>query len=159
MSRFSNLLCAFVSLAMVIGLTTPVLAGPLPTPATPTPATPTPATANPGCETDWPVTTIFTIGKSDGRFFNPLVFHEITGNIIDPTKHRQDTHRIIVCKGTFVKAVIRTPGGFCANNTALGTLDCDRDCHVCEGVVNSRERYTSVNNPGSDTDKIQIIPQ
>ncbi len=161
MPRSMNLLCTLVTLVVFLGLTTPVVAGPVPTPATPTPATATPTavpTPEPGCTTKWPVITIFTIGKSNDPLPNALVSHAITGNIVRPEKLSDKSHRITVCRNTFVKAVITVPGGFCAINTATDTLDCDRDCHVCEGVVSSRERYTSRNSTGSDTDRMEIVP-
>ena len=233
MFRSTRLLFAFVSFAMFIGLSTPVLAGPTPTPATPTaaptaapapatpspkvcgeegdschqgfeccselalvcsgtgansicatPATPTPiptpatptaaptpATPTPpptgDCLIDNPITTVDTIGKTNPQARNQFVRHAITGHIIDPESYTPKAHRIRVCKGSFVSAVITFGAGkVCATNTALGTLECgqkdqepEEDCNLCEGFVDSREVYTSVSPGGGDTDRIQIVPK
>ena len=52
-----------------------------------------------------------------------------------------------------------SPGGFAASNTALGTLDCTSNNHVCEGTVSATEVYRSTNQLGNDTDRMQLIPQ
>ena len=126
-------------------------------PVTPT-ATPVP-TPEPSCLTDWPEVTINTLGKGNSPTKNNLVKHEITGHIIDPTSLLENAHRILVCQDSFVRAVITTPGGFPANNTALGSLDCTSNRHVCEGTVSGTEVYRSVNDAGSDTDRMQLVPR
>jgi hypothetical protein len=158
MFRLPITLCTLVSLVAFLGLTSPVLAGPTPSPPTATPATPTPATPDPTCAGEWPVATINTIGKGQKASVNKLVKHEITGNIIDPASYLSNAHRIRVCAGTHVRAVITLPGGFPATNTALGSLDCTSNNHVCEGTVNTTEVYRSTNDIGNDTDRMQLIP-
>ena len=168
MSTLPNQFWILVSLVVLVGFATPVLAGPTPTPTTPTPptATPTPPTATPPdptlCTTQWPITTIITIGKGQKPSANQLVKHEITGHIIDPILTESNAHRIFVCRDSFVRARPFLPTGLPANSTARGTLDCnagDPPGRFCEGVVSSTERYTSVSDDGSDTDRMQIIPQ
>ena len=177
MFRSTSLLFTFVSMVMFIGLSTPVLAGPTPppptptpTPATPTPATPTPATPTPpptgDCLIDNPITSIDTLGKTGPPSRNQFVRHTITGHIIDPTSYKPKAHRIFVCEGSFVRAVVTFgAGGACAKNTALGTLECGQigvegdDCNLCEGFVNGTEVYTSVSPNAGDKDRIQIVPR
>jgi len=159
MFRLTNLLCTFVSLAMVLGLTTPVLAGPTSSPTPAPTASPTPA-PNPECTSQWPVTSVFTVGKGQKPATNNLLKHEIVGHIIDPGSVKATQQRIFVCENTFVTAIITSPGGFCAGSvTPTGTLDCGGDCHTCEGTINRTEVYTAVNQTGSDKDRIQIVPR
>ncbi len=132
-----------------------------PTPPTPAPTTPpmptaTPPTSTPACADLWPVTAIVTIGKGQSPSNNPKVSHTITGNIIDPDSLGATAHRIPVCAGSFVDAVVTdTSGG--ATNTARGSLTCATV--GCSGIVDVTEKYKSVSADGSDTDRMTFVPQ
>ena len=101
---------------------TPVTATPATaTPATATPATPTP---EPSCTDLWPEDTINTIGKGRSPSNNPKVSHAITGRIVDPSSLGDNAHRIPVCTGSMVTAVVLDSTGE-ATNTAGGSLVCN----------------------------------
>jgi hypothetical protein len=166
MFQLPKLCCTLVSLIVFLGLATPVLAGPTPTPTTPTPTTPTPTTPTPAtptpdttCTAQWPIATIFTLGKGQSPTNNNKVRHSITGNIIDPGSLGPTAHRIPVCAGSFVRSVITASSGFATMNTALGSLDCTSTIRVCQGNVNVAEKYTAVNRDSTDVDRITFLPR
>ena len=162
MNRSTYLLCILITTAVFVGLTTPVLAGPTPTPASPTPATPTPATATPipepnQCVIDNPVSFIVTVAKGKSPAVNALITHTILGNIVDPGSLSSTAHNIRVCAGTNVNAAVFDLGGGGLTNTAKGSLSCNAD--GCFGVVNVKEKYTSTSSGSSDKDTIIFHPQ
>ncbi len=181
MFRLTNLLCSFVFLAMVLGLSTPVLAGPTPTPPTatptaiptPTPPTRTPATATPptatpatsvpsDCATLWPVTTIDTIAKGQNPSTNRSMRHAITGHIVDPGSLGPKAHRIPVCAGSFVTVVsVFGPGPAAVRDTTLtqGTLDCTDVLGTCKGLVNVKQVIKMCSLRCQDRDTINLLPQ
>ena len=164
MNWSTYLLCMLVTTAVFFGLTTPVLAGPTPTPATPTPATPTPATPTPptaqphGCLVNSPVVTVHTIAKGQNPSVNSEIRHEITGRIVGGAASYSFTaHRIRVCAGTFVSAVvIDSSGGDTPPTSSTGFF-----CNLggCSGVVNVKEQYKSTSTISRDRDTITFIPE
>jgi len=129
--------------------------------ATPT-ATPTPtATATPtslppnSCAAIWPVANVVTTAKGQSPTNNPKVVHRITGNIVDPGSLGDTAHRIPVCAGTEVFAVVTDTTGT-PTNTANGSLSCDSG--GCSGVIDATEKYQSVSQDGQDKDRITFIP-
>jgi hypothetical protein len=102
------------------------------------------------------VDTIMTIGKGQSPSNNPKVSHMITGNIIDPLSYGSTAHRIKVCAGTMVTAVVSdstNAGG--ATNTS-DSLTCD--ANGCSGMVSATEKYKSVSSDGKDKDTITLLP-
>jgi hypothetical protein len=104
----------------------------------------------------WPVVMITTIGKGQSPSNNPKVVHMITGNIVDPDPLKDTAHRIPVCAGTVVNAVVTDSTGT-PTNTAGGSLTCDSA--GCSGVVNVTEKYKSVSSDGKDTDRMTLLPK
>ena len=98
---------------------------------------------------------IVTIGKGQSPSNNPKVVHTITGNIVDPGSLGDTAHRIPVCAGTEVTAVVTDSTGT-PTNTAGGSLTCDSA--GCSGVVNVTEKYKSVSSDGKDTDRMTLLP-
>jgi hypothetical protein len=86
---------------------------------------------------------------------NPKVVHRITGNIVDPGSLGETAHRIPVCAGTEVFAVVTDTRGT-PTNTASGSLGCDSG--GCSGVIDATEKYQSVSQDGRDKDSITFIP-
>lgn len=131
---------------------------PTPTPTfTPTPtATPSATPAPSACAESWPVTRIVTVGKGQSPDNNAKVVHAITGNIVDPASLGATAHRIDVCAGAFVTAVVSDASGT-PTNTAGGSLACSSD--GCSGVVVRVEKYESTSEDGRDTDRITFIPR
>jgi hypothetical protein len=130
-----------------------------PTPtATATPTfTPTASpTGAPLCRDFWPVAKVCTIGKGQSASNNAKLGHCITGNVVNPGSLGATAHRIPVCRGTRVSAVVTDTTGTPAN-TSDGSLTCDAS--GCEGVVNTVEKYKSVSQDGKDTDRMALIPQ
>ncbi len=165
MNRSTYLLCSLITIAAFVGLTTSALAGPTPTPATPTPATPTPATPTPATPTPPPTpctdlnpsVTIETIAKGQSPSVNPLIRHSITGNIINPGSLSSTAHRIPVCAGTTVNAVVIDDSGGVTTSVASGSLICN--LLGCSGTVNVKEQYKSTSTGSSDKDSITFLPQ
>jgi hypothetical protein len=161
MIRSTYLLCTLATTAAFFGMTTATLAGPTPTPATATPATatPTPATPTPvpdTCVSNNPPATINTIGKGQSPSVNPLIAHEITGNIIDPGSYGPTAHRIQVCAGTSVTAVVTDGSGGTTTSTSSTGLFCNLG--GCSGVVNVKQSYKSTSTGSSDSDSITFLP-
>ena len=102
------------------------------------------------------MTTIFTVAKGQSPTVNAIIRHEITGNIINPGSLSATAHRIPVCAGTTVTAVVFDIFGT-STNTANGSLFCDSG--GCSGVVNVKERYTSIATGSGDKDSITFLPQ
>ena len=159
MNRSTYLLCILVTTTVLFVLTTPVLAGPMPTP---TPATATPATATPATPTPDPntcagtnsVVTINTDAKGQSPSVNPMISHAITGNIINPGSLSSTAHRIPVCAGTSISAAVTGP----ATTTSLsGTLFCNLG--GCAGVIDAKKQYKSTSTGTSDRDSITFLPQ
>ena len=161
MNRSTYLLCILITTAVFFGLTTPVLAGPTPTPATPTPATATatPATPDPGsCAAENPSVTIETIAKGQNPAVNALIRHSITGNIVGGAASYSDkAHRIKVCAGTSIIAVVTDDSAGVTTSIASGSLFCNLG--GCSGVVNVKESYKSTSTGSSDKDSITFLPQ
>jgi hypothetical protein len=84
------------------------------------------------------------------------VRHRITGHIIDPSSLGDTAHRIEVCAGTQVTAIVTDANGT-PTNTARGSLSCD--AAGCSGTVNVTEKYQSVSENGRDKDSITFIPK
>ncbi len=128
-----------------------------PTPsATPT-SSPTLPPQPPGpCVEAWPVTKVTTQAKGQSPTNNPKVLHAITGNIVDPGSLGDTAHRIPVCAGTEVTAVVTDSTGT-PRNIASGTLHCE--AAGCYGVVDVKEEYQSISQDGQDKDKITFIPK
>jgi hypothetical protein len=133
----------------------PDLVTPPPTPTSLTPTPPTP-TIPPTCAQLNPSVTINTIGKGQSPTVNALIRHEITGNIINPGALSATAHRIPVCAGSTVTAVVVDIVG-ASTNTANGSLFCDSG--GCSGVVDVKERYTSIATRSGDKDSITFLPQ
>jgi hypothetical protein len=129
-----------------------------PTPtATPTPtptATPTPP-ATP-CAVAWPLTKVITIAKGQSSKNNPKVSHSITGHIVDPDSLDSRAHRIEVCAGTWVTAVVSDTTGT-PTNTAVRSLVCNAT--GCSGIVDASEKYQTISQDGRDRDSISFIPK
>jgi hypothetical protein len=122
---------------------------------TPTPtATPTPV-PNP-CTAAWPVAQIATTAKGQSPTNNAKVTHLVTGNLVDPGSLSSTAHRIEVCSGTLVTAIVIDATGT-PSNTAGGHLMCDSA--GCTGVVNVTEKYQSISADGRDKDSITFIPK
>jgi hypothetical protein len=100
------------------------------------------------------VSTITTIGKGQSPTNNPKVSHSITGNIQNPASLGSTAHRIPVCSGTSVTVVVSDSSGS-PTNTADGNLSCNAS--GCSGEVNGTEKYKSVSEDGSDTDRMTFI--
>jgi hypothetical protein len=129
-------------------------ATPTPTPtATPT-ATPTPPLTP--CAVAWPLTRVVTIAKGQSSKDNPKVLHSITGYIVDPGSLDSRAHRIEVCAGTRVTAVVTDSTGT-PTNTAARSLACDAT--GCSGIVNASEKYQAISQDGRDRDSITFIPK
>jgi hypothetical protein len=129
-----------------------------PTPtATPTPtptATPTPPLTR--CAVDWPLTQVVTIAKGQSSKDNPKVSHSIMGYIVDPGSLDSRAHRIEVCAGTWVTAVVSDSTGT-PTNTAARSLVCDAG--GCSGIVDVSEKYQTISQDGRDRDSISFIPK
>jgi hypothetical protein len=119
--------------------------------AIPTP-TPTPVSQ---CAGQWSVSKVCTIGKGQSASNNAKVSHCITGNIVNPGSIGATAHRIPVCRGTGVTAVVTDSSGS-PTNTSDGSLSCSSS--GCEGVVNTVEKYKAVSHDGKDTDRISLLP-
>jgi len=102
------------------------------------------------------VSKIVTIGKGQSPSNNPKVTHTIFGNIVNPGSLGDTAHRIPVCAGTEVNAVVTDATGTPVN-TAGGSLSCNSA--GCSGVVNVTEKYKSVSSDGKDTDRMTLLPQ
>jgi hypothetical protein len=102
------------------------------------------------------VTKICTIGKGQSPDNNAKVSHCITGNIVDPSSLGSTAHRIPVCAGTNVSAVVTDSTGT-PTNTSDGSLSCNSS--GCSGSVNATEKYKSVSSDGKDTDRMSLLPQ
>ena len=160
MNRSTYLLCILVTTTVLFVLTTPVLAGPMPTPATATPATATPATPTPDpntCAGTNSVVTINTDAKGQSPSVNPMISHAITGNIINPGSLSSTAHRIPVCAGTSISAAVTGPRGSTTTSISSGTLFCN--LRGCAGVINVKEQYKSTSTGTSDRDSITFVPQ
>jgi hypothetical protein len=90
------------------------------------------------------------------------VSHLITGNIIDPDSVCPESdgtctaHRIPLCTGTTV--FIDITGSTDNTNIGKGNIFCDGSrCSV--GAMISTEKYKSVSNDGTDTDRMTLLPQ
>jgi hypothetical protein len=135
-------------------------ATPTPTPtatATPTStptATPTPPLTP--CALAWPLTQVVTIAKGQSSKDNPKVSHSITGHIVDPGSLDSRAHRIEVCAGTRVNAVVSDTTGT-PTNTAVRNLACDAT--GCSGIVDVSEKYQTISQDGRDRDSISFIPK
>jgi hypothetical protein len=132
-----------------------------PTPTSTPTATPTPTSTAPpqppgACVEAWPVTKITTMAKGQSPINNPKILHTITGNIVDPGSLGDTAHRIPVCAGTEVTAVVTDTTGT-PRNIAHGTLNCDTD--GCSGVIDTKEDYQSISQDGRDKDRITFIPK
>jgi len=122
-------------------------------PPTPAPtATPTPVST---CADFWPVSRVCTVGKGQSASNNAKLSHCITGNIVNPSAVRPDAHRIPVCRGTWVDAMVTDMTGT-PSNTPTGSLSCDTA--GCSGIVNADETYKSISQDGQDRDRITLIP-
>jgi hypothetical protein len=102
------------------------------------------------------VSKIATIAKGQSPTNNLKVIHTITGHIVDPGSLGGTAHRIPVCAGTEVTAVVTDATGT-PTNTAAGSLACDPA--GCSGVVNVTEKYQSISEDGRDKDSITFIPK
>jgi len=102
------------------------------------------------------VTQITTQAKGQSPTNNPKVVHAITGNIVDPGSLGDTAHRIPVCAGTEVTAVVTDSTGT-PRNVANGTLRCD--AAGCSGVVDVKEEYQSISQDGQDKDRITFLPK
>jgi hypothetical protein len=80
----------------------------------------------------------------------------ITGHIVDPGSLDSRAHRIEVCAGTWVSAVVVDSTGT-PSITAFGNLACDSA--GCSGVVDVTEKYQSISQDGRDRDSITLIPK
>ena len=112
----------------------------------------------PTCVQQNPLTRINTTGKSNSPTNNAKVIHSITGNIIDPTSLRFDAHKITVCRGSTVTAVVRdsTSANGNANNSANSSpIECfNFGCQVFN--IQSTQKYISRSIDGTDTDRITL---
>jgi len=107
-----------------------------------------------------PSITINTIAKGQSPSVNSLIRHEITGNIVGGAASYSSTaHRIKVCAGTSVNAVVidDSPGNHRATSLAGGSLICN--LIGCSGPVNVKESYKSTSSRSSDKDSITFLPQ
>jgi hypothetical protein len=74
---------------------------------------------------------------------------------VNPGSIGATAHRIPVCRGTNVDAVVTDTTGTPAN-TSDGNLSCSAS--GCSGVVNAVEKYKSVSEDGKDTDRMTLLP-
>ena len=156
MNRSTYLLCILVTTAVFFGLTTPILAGPTPTPIPET-----------DCQMDHPVSTAFTDAKGQGnqqsgfgRPVNTFISHAITGHIVKVKGTADTAQQFEVCVGTLVTAVIDDRLGIPVQ-TATGDLECAPAGPVpntCSGVINVKSKYSSVSTASTDKDTITLIP-
>jgi len=110
----------------------------------------------PSCTASNPISSIVTLAKGQGPANNAKLSHVITGNIIDAGSLGPTAHRIEVCVGTEVTAVVTDTSGT-PTNTAMGSLSCDSA--KCSGVVTTTEKYQSISQDGRDRDSISFIPR
>jgi len=108
------------------------------------------------CMIDNPVTAIVTVGKGQSPANNAKLSHLITGHIVDPGSLGPTAHRIGVCAGTSVTAVVQDATGS-PTITSEGSLACDAS--GCSGVVDVTEKYLSVSQDGKDRDSITFLPR
>ena len=111
-------------------------------------------TLEPTCAEMNGVATIVTNGKGQSPTRNATVTHSITGNIIDRHSYGDTAHRIRVCAGTTVSAVVSDSSG---TPTLQGSLSCGP--FLCSGPVNGRESYGAVSQDGRDKDTITFLPE
>ena len=150
MNRLMSLLSILVTTAVFFALTTPVLAGPTPSPE------PTQCTAAN------PVTTVVLDGskKMDapapfggGTFTNKFMTHEITGNII-----AVHNWKINVCEGTRITTTIFDQLGVPVLDSNTPGLTCNQI--GCQGVISNTERrfesFTYRSTGSGDIDTIEI---
>ena len=163
MNRSTYLLCMLVTTAVFFGLTTSVLAGPsaTPTPPTPTPATPTPTATPPpdSCLANNPaVETVVTTAKGQKPSVNADITHAITGHIVGgAASYSASAHRIKVCAGTAVTAIVTDSSGGTLSNVGTEGLFCNLS--LCTGVIETKQQYKSTSTGSSDKDTIVLLPQ
>jgi hypothetical protein len=117
--------------------------------------TPTPRPPSP-CVTAWPRAVLLTKAKGQSPANNAKLTHRIYGNIIDPSSLGDTAHRIEICAGTEVRAVVTDTTG-APVNTASGSFVCSPA--ACVGVVDETEKYQSISADGRDKDSITFIPK
>jgi hypothetical protein len=111
------------------------------------------------CLADNPaVTTIETIGKGQSPSVNPLIAHSITGHIVDAAGLSGTAHRIKVCAGTTVTAVVTDTSGGTPSNLS-NNLDFICTIGGCSGPINVKTQYKSTSTGTSDSDSITFLPQ
>jgi hypothetical protein len=108
------------------------------------------------CTSANPLTSIVTIAKGQSPTNNPKLSHTITGYIVDAGSLGPTAHRIEVCAGTSITALVTDTSGR-PTNTAAGSLACIST--KCSGVVNVSEKYQSISQDGRDKDSITFIPK
>jgi len=135
---------------------------PSPTSSPTAPPTATPSAPPTACDVTWGVTSITTIGKSNSPTNNLKVSHLITGNIIDPDSlcpagETCTAQRIPVCTGTEV--IIDITGSTDNTNIGKGNIFCDDGSRCSVGSMIFTEKYLSVSDDGTDSDRITLLPQ
>ena len=167
-SECSTLIVAALASSLSLGIAFAGHAGTMATPsATPTAtasaaptAVPTP-TAPPGltCVEENPLSRIVTTGKSNSPTNNAKVTHAITGNIVDPTSLSSSAHRITVCRGTTVTAVVSDTtdvNGRADNSANSDSIECAS--FGCQAfLIQSTQKYISRSDDGTDTDRITLV--
>jgi hypothetical protein len=105
---------------------------------------------------DNPSITIDTIAKGQSPSVNPLIRHEITGNIVDAGRLSSTAHRIKVCAGTSIRASVIDSSGGTTTSTSSSLF-----CNLlgCRGTIDAKAQYKSSSDGTSDRDTITFRPQ
>jgi hypothetical protein len=110
------------------------------------------------CMADAEFGTVITIAKGQSPSVNPDIRHEITGWIVPEVEDYSETaHRIKVCAGTSVSAVVIDSSG--GTTTSIGTTGLFCNLGGCSGVINVKEQYKSTSTVSRDKDSITFLPQ
>jgi hypothetical protein len=103
-----------------------------------------------------PVTSIDTVAKGQSPTNNVKLSHSITGHIVDADSLDSTVHRIGICAGTLVTAVVMDSTG-APTNSGVESLTCNSS--GCSGVIEATEKYRSISQDGKDTDSITFLPK
>jgi hypothetical protein len=182
MAQHTKLFCvlfsALVTSIPLLGLATPVFAGPIVTPSgnpclplseartadglllstgTPCPSvspTPTPT----ACEELWLLEAIATFGKSQSKTNNAKVVNFITGNIVDQDSLGDTAHRIPVCSRTPVLITVSDTTGVPSVTANSAGISCSGATCSVAGITET-EKYIARSSDGKDKDRITLLPQ
>ncbi len=112
----------------------------------------------PTCESENPVTTLYTMAKGQSSANNAKVHHTITGHIVG-SGYNNTTNRIKICQGTAVFIEVTDTTADVANAPAKTPgIDCTSPAECGIASLTATEKYKVVSSDGKDTDRVTLIP-